>query len=422
MSDSEISDKREILRALKRRLQAREIQAALLGVGADPIINIEINDIKQKIGTIESEINALTKQFINQRYPWQLDPNKPQQALSIKISEPMNVTTLDGSIQTARFQAHYEYYTIATLSQLVEINFRHHDFTSSDSYSIVNLNKLLGEFYHSHNINDNSIINCVWANIDEAIYYVLVLMSGNIILSHRNNFHHFPRGKGAAFHANDYIRTGAPANPTCVAVGYMNRDIILGYGDGTVYLWNKDGYKFKEHKSRISCIDASFESIFVTGTEDGEIGIWSRWARELQRIIKTDEAVHSISVSKPFGNRLFATGHSNGRINIWSFDGRLVRSIQPKFTNSPITSISFCTSPNNNYLAVSKDNLIYVYDYLTGEHMCSIFGPTVNITTLHIEDLDKYHKYGLSHNYDHNILLTAGYEDGNVYSWEIENI
>ena len=43
---------RKVLSMLTRRLQQREIQAATFGVSADPVINIEIEDLKRKFGYV----------------------------------------------------------------------------------------------------------------------------------------------------------------------------------------------------------------------------------------------------------------------------------------------------------------------------------------------------------------------------------
>src|SRR6266498_1073805 len=54
MSSDDITHKKQILLALKRRLHERELQAANYGLNTDPIINIEIEDIKKKIEEIEN--------------------------------------------------------------------------------------------------------------------------------------------------------------------------------------------------------------------------------------------------------------------------------------------------------------------------------------------------------------------------------
>jgi len=56
MSTDEIEHKRKKLVALKRRLQAREIQKATYGVSADPSIVTEIEDLTREISRLEKEI------------------------------------------------------------------------------------------------------------------------------------------------------------------------------------------------------------------------------------------------------------------------------------------------------------------------------------------------------------------------------
>src|SRR6266496_1000005 len=58
MNEDEIQRKTEILNALKRRKHEREKQAALLGVGADPIVRMEIDDLEKQIKAIEYELDS----------------------------------------------------------------------------------------------------------------------------------------------------------------------------------------------------------------------------------------------------------------------------------------------------------------------------------------------------------------------------
>lgn len=58
MNQEDIKRKQEILDALKWRLHERELQAAMFGASADPIVKIEIDDLKEKIEIISQEILA----------------------------------------------------------------------------------------------------------------------------------------------------------------------------------------------------------------------------------------------------------------------------------------------------------------------------------------------------------------------------
>jgi hypothetical protein len=57
MSTKIIERKQEIHDALRRRLRAREVQAAIYGISADPSIGIEIEELKHKIANLEKEIH-----------------------------------------------------------------------------------------------------------------------------------------------------------------------------------------------------------------------------------------------------------------------------------------------------------------------------------------------------------------------------
>lgn len=60
MSD-EVNHKRVLLDLIRRRLKEREIQEAQLGIAADPIIKIEISDLRQRIQMLIDEITTLEK-------------------------------------------------------------------------------------------------------------------------------------------------------------------------------------------------------------------------------------------------------------------------------------------------------------------------------------------------------------------------
>jgi len=60
MDAEESARKREILAALKRRRDQRELQKAKLGVNADPVIITEIEDLESEINRLESELLSST--------------------------------------------------------------------------------------------------------------------------------------------------------------------------------------------------------------------------------------------------------------------------------------------------------------------------------------------------------------------------
>jgi hypothetical protein len=56
---SEIENLRELIRANRRRLNQRQLQAAKYGIGVDPSISIEIEDLTKEITKLERELRAL---------------------------------------------------------------------------------------------------------------------------------------------------------------------------------------------------------------------------------------------------------------------------------------------------------------------------------------------------------------------------
>lgn len=59
MSASDIAHKQELLEVLKRRLHEREIQRANYGVSVDPLIKMEIENLKKEVDSLELEIAHL---------------------------------------------------------------------------------------------------------------------------------------------------------------------------------------------------------------------------------------------------------------------------------------------------------------------------------------------------------------------------
>lgn len=57
--DDPIADLRELIRTTRRRLNQRQLQAAKYGIGADPSITIEIEDLTREIAKLERELKQL---------------------------------------------------------------------------------------------------------------------------------------------------------------------------------------------------------------------------------------------------------------------------------------------------------------------------------------------------------------------------
>ena len=56
---SDIEALRELIRTNRRRLNQRQLQAAKYGIGVDPSISIEIEDLTKDIAKLERELKAL---------------------------------------------------------------------------------------------------------------------------------------------------------------------------------------------------------------------------------------------------------------------------------------------------------------------------------------------------------------------------
>lgn len=58
-ADDEITTLRELIKTTKRRLFQRELQAARYGINAEPVIFMEIEDLKREIAGLEKQLKAL---------------------------------------------------------------------------------------------------------------------------------------------------------------------------------------------------------------------------------------------------------------------------------------------------------------------------------------------------------------------------
>ena len=56
---SDIEALRELIRTTRRRLNQRQLQAAKYGIGADPSITIEIEDLTKESAKLERELKQL---------------------------------------------------------------------------------------------------------------------------------------------------------------------------------------------------------------------------------------------------------------------------------------------------------------------------------------------------------------------------
>jgi hypothetical protein len=57
--ESDIEALRELIRTKCRRLNQRQLQAAKYGIGVDPSISIEIEDLTKEIAKLERELKQL---------------------------------------------------------------------------------------------------------------------------------------------------------------------------------------------------------------------------------------------------------------------------------------------------------------------------------------------------------------------------
>jgi hypothetical protein len=55
----QITQLRELIKTRRARLFQRELQAAKYGIGVDPVIPIEIDDLKREIADLEGQLKAL---------------------------------------------------------------------------------------------------------------------------------------------------------------------------------------------------------------------------------------------------------------------------------------------------------------------------------------------------------------------------
>src|SRR5262245_43953981 len=93
MSLDEINRKYEILDALKRRRDKRELQRAQFGVSADPVIINEIETLVDEITKLEKEIEHLSAQQLGKTGP-QYNLVHPYKKLYESITDYFNEDSL----------------------------------------------------------------------------------------------------------------------------------------------------------------------------------------------------------------------------------------------------------------------------------------------------------------------------------------
>jgi hypothetical protein len=74
--NDDIDHKQTLLGLYRRRLRERELQEATYGLSADPVIKIEIADLKQRIQSLENEI-GMPQSNMPQSYPTTYIPSSP---------------------------------------------------------------------------------------------------------------------------------------------------------------------------------------------------------------------------------------------------------------------------------------------------------------------------------------------------------
>jgi hypothetical protein len=309
---------------------------------------------------------------------------------------------LSKPIRSASFGTHYRYFTILTHDQSMEIGFRKH---------VVELVPLLKDFFLRFSINDSSEIACVWANNERTPDLYIALSSGNLFIPHRASLHNPPEPK---INLNEYIRTGAPPDPVCITVCDRTREIVLGYQDGSIFILGKSGQIRQECNSPVTCLDASAESILVSGHFDGTINVWSRRDFNIQNTINSKVGpVCSLSVCRGAGNAIFATGHSNGKILIWSYGGEFLRML--KTERGTVSALAFFPE-GYEYLSSADNNVIDIWNYRDGRKLQTLSGLPSQVITLQIGTACERFFVRTE---KHDLRITAGHIKGQVSSWRV---
>ena len=419
---------KELSTALASQMTGRTvILPILLGVSLVQINNLFpfLSEIKHLSVSDYDCIDAVPQSFIQLIIDELVKAKK--HFTPIRILESHHLTTLNGEIKTVCFDTHYcNSFRIISTRQAQAIDLpANNEFHNNPSRlnralkprEIADLRQLVCDLSGKYYKEELFVISCIWDEFGTYSDILFVLADGNAFFVHGSSILHDydpdePNYKG------HYIEMNAPERPSCVKFVVGSQEIILGYPDGRIFLWRRrdserrricegNGFSTLASSGSINAIDASYQSVLVLGSNNGEIGILSRKDLKCVKLVQANHgSVNTVSVSKSPNSRYFASGHSDGVVQIRDFEGKL----QSEFSSlsSPVTALKFLPLPYA-YIAVCSRNNISIYDYMSGQVVCAVKerGGLITAVNVGINVIEE------------TLWLVAGYKDGYSFCWKL---
>ncbi|XP_037032701.1 angio-associated migratory cell protein isoform X2 [Bradysia coprophila] len=166
-------------------------------------------------------------------------------------------------------------------------------------------------------------------------------------------------------------------------VGELTNDgkkLIVGYGDGTIKLWDiKSSSVVQEiladsplgHSSTITCIAADPDNgIFLSGSEDGKILIAGA-SGALGNLLPDSGSVESLAFCPDSDLKLAACGTLQGKISLWDIAKQAVR-VECEKGGSGVTKLFW--APNHTLFCGTLDGAIRAFDGRSGQLKFSLLG------------------------------------------------
>ncbi len=173
------------------------------------------------------------------------------------------------------------------------------------------------------------------------------------------------------FFSVEYIPDETAFSINCIALTPDGKNLVAGYIDNTVKVWNLlDGKLVMNllfHSSWVTSVTVSPDGrLGIAGYDDGMIRVWEmETGKPLKSLSSHTSSVNYLLVSKD-GKTLYSAG-SDGTVKVWSLSElAFIRSLRGH--SGPVNSIVHWPEQNRLY-SVSDDGTLRIWDTSTGQQV-----------------------------------------------------
>jgi len=169
----------------------------------------------------------------------------------------------------------------------------------------------------------------------------------------------------------EYLPDETAFSINCIALTPDRKNLVAGYIDNTVKVWNlQDGklsMNLSLHSSWVTSVAVSPDGrLGVAGYDDGMIIVWEmETGKSLKSLSSHTSSVNYLLVSED-GKTLYSAG-SDGTVKVWSLSElAFIRSLRGH--SGPVNSIVHWPEQNRLY-SVSDDGTLRIWDTSTGQQV-----------------------------------------------------